>query len=497
MFSTLHYIVTFYTFVTLMKKQSITSLLIILLLYKMKNMILLLMLFANSFLPIFVFAQKTTKEKFWGVENTIDKVIKDHCSNDSIGISILIAKKGTIFYKKAFGKSNIELNTLVSSQTVFEIGSITKQFTALAILKLVQEGKINLKDDLKKYFPNFNTGNYSITIEHLLSHTSGITDDVKEFDDNISQLKNYSKNQLISLFKNISLKFEPGTQFSYSNPSYLLLESIIEQVSNQSFCNYLRTNFFEPLQMKNTFIENSFAIIPNKAEGYERDSTGKILKCRPDYINNNGAGGIATTVDDYYKWHTAVFNYKIVSKELLDKATMPYLLKNGEPVNYGFGFEIHDAFGIPIIHHGGRNFGYNACEIYNPKEDVLVLILNNQSMTDFLSLGTILTHIASGKRYNFKEAKVNEKILDKYTGTYKWNDVTDQKVTITKQNGKLFFKDSYSPQRSLMRFNNDTTFFFYDYGFMMTNTFLQDKTGKIIGFNVKGNGENFNAKKIE
>lgn len=458
---------------------------------------LLFLLFVNTCLATFTFAQKKTEIGLLSVENTIDKVIKDHCSNDSIGLSILIAKKGTIIYKKTFGKSNIELNTLVSSQTVFEIGSITKQFTALAILKLVQEGKITLKDNIKKYFPNFNTGIYIITIEHLLSHTSGITDDVKEFDENISQLKKYSKNQLVGLFQNIPLKFEPGTQFSYSNPGYLLLEYIIEQASNQSFNNYLRINFFEPLQMNNTFIENSFAIIPNKASGYERDSIGKIVKCRPDYINNNGAGGISTTIEDYYKWHKALFNNQIISKEILNKATKPYVLKNGEPTNYGYGFEINDAFGIPIIHHGGRNFGYNACEIYNPQEDVLVVILNNQSMSDFLSMGTILTHIASGKKYNFNEVKVSEKILDKYVGTYKWNDLTDQKVTITKQNGKLIFKDSYNPQHSLMRFNNDTTFFFYDYGFMMTNTFLKDATGKIVGFNVKGNGENFNAKKVD
>lgn len=458
---------------------------------------LILLLLGNACLSTFLSAQKTTKVGLLSVENTIDKVIKDHCSNDSIGLSILIAKKGTVIYKKAFGKSNIELNASVSSQTVFEIGSITKQFTALAILKLVQEGKITLQDDIKKYFPNYNTGNYIITIEHLLSHTSGITDDVKEFDENISQLKKYSKNQLINLFKDIPLKFEPGTQFSYSNPSYLLLEYIIEQASNQSFNNYLRINFFEPLQMNNTFIENSFAIVPDKASGYERDSTGKIVKCRPDYINNNGAGGISTTIDDYYKWHKALFDNQIVSNELLNKAITPYILKNGEPINYGFGFEINDAFGVPIIHHGGRNFGYNACEIYNPKEKVLVIIFNNQSMSDFLSMGTILTHIASGKKYNFNEVKVSEKILDKYVGTYKWNDITDQKVTITKQNGKLIFKDSYNPQHSLMRFNNDTTFFFYDYGFMMTNTFLQDEKGKITGFNVKGNGENFNAKKID
>jgi CubicO group peptidase (beta-lactamase class C family) len=426
-----------------------------------------------------------------------DKVIKDHLSSDSIGCVVLIAKGGKVIFKKAYGKVDIELNVPTTPEMVFEIGSVSKQFTAVGILKLAEEGKLGLKDDIRKYFPDFKTGNYTITLENLLSHTSGITDDVKEFDENRMDFSVLSKSQMLALFKDIPLKFEPGTEVSYSSAAYLMLGYIIEQVSGKKYADFINEAFFKPLNMKTACIPELWEIVPNLAKGYERNKVGKIVKSRPDYIRNDPAGGLVMSAEDYLKWHNALWTNRIIKNEWVEKATKPYILKDGNPAHFGLGFEIDDAFGVSIIHHGGRNFGYNSHEMYAPKDDVLVVVFNNQSMSDFTSLATILTHLAVGKGYNYKEVKVSEKITDAYIGKYKWNEVTEQHVLIFKKNGKLYFKDSTSQFPSEMHFTSDISFFIYDYGFMMVNTFLKDKTGKIKGFNVKGNGESFDSKKVE
>ncbi len=427
----------------------------------------------------------------------LDKVIKDHLGSDSIGCAVLIAKSGKVIYKKAYGKADIELNIPVNTEMVFEIGSISKQFTAVGILKLAEEGKLGLRDDIRKYFPAFKTSDYIITIENLLSHTSGITDDVKEFDENRMDFSVLSNSQMIDFFKNIPLKFEPGSAESYSSPAYLMLGYIIEQVTGKKYADFIAEQFFKPLKMKTACIPDLWAIIPNLAKGYERNKAGRIVKSRPDYIKNDPAGGLVMSVEDYLKWHNALWNYQIIKKEWFEKAITPFVLKDGNPAHFGLGFEIDDAFGVPIVHHGGRNFGYNSHEMYAPKDEVLVVVLNNQSMSDFTSLATILTHLALGKAYNYKEVEVPEKIMDTYIGKYKWNEITEQHVMISKKDGKMFFKDSTAQFPSEMHFTSDTSFFIYDYGFMMVNTFLKDNNGKIKGFNVKGNGESFDSKKVE
>jgi CubicO group peptidase (beta-lactamase class C family) len=450
-----------------------------------------------------IFAQKqdkiAVKNKEKKLEKTFDKVIADHLLTDSVGCTILIAKKGEIIHQKAFGKADLSFGVPTQTTTIFELGSLGKQFAAVAVLRLFEQGKLDLQDDIRKYFPDFETSNYTITIENLLTHTSGITDDVKEFDENRLNFSAFSKQQMLDFFRNIPLKFEPGTEVSYSSPAYLMLGYIIEKITGKKYAEYLDEQFFKPLQMKNTYATKNEKIVANKARGYERNDRNEILNARVDNLLEHfcPAGGLEMTIEDYYKWHRALFGYKLIKAENLQKATTKFRLKNGRESNFGYGFEIGNAFGIPIIHHGGRTFGFNSHEMYAPEEDVLVVVLNNQSMLDLTSLTTILVHLAAGKDYNFEEIKVADNVLETYVGKYKWNEITDQHVKIFRVGKKLMFQDSYSTTASEMHFIAENSFFIYGYGFMMKNTFLKDKTGKITGFNVKGNGESFDAKKVE
>ncbi|TAE74947.1 MAG: class A beta-lactamase-related serine hydrolase [Bacteroidetes bacterium] len=445
--------------------------------------------------PHFSFAQGMIKEKAdLPLYNT---VVKDFLPDDSVGCAIMIVKQGKVAYKSAIGKADIGLNVPLRSDMLFEIGSISKQFAAVAILQLVEQNKIRLDQNIKDFFPDYPTQKYVITIENLLTHTSGITDDVKEFDENKLDFWKFSQQETINFFKNIPLKFEPATQTSYSNPAYLLLGYIIEKVTGKSYENYIKENIFKPCDMQTAYVYHFGEIIPNQVRGYERNEQNKIVNARPDYIDNKPAGGLIMSIDDYWKWHRALFSYQIIKKETLAKAITPFKLKDGKTTSFGYGFEIDNAFGVPIVYHGGRTFGFNTQAMYAPKEDVLVLVFNNQSMANLTSMTTILLHLAVDKKYNFSQILVEENVLDKYVGKYKWNEITDQHVVIYKKNGKLFFKDSYSPQPCEMRFTTKNSFFMYDFGFMMTNTFLEDANGKITGFRVSGNNEKFDAKKVE
>lgn len=452
-------------------------------------------LFFLFFLPNFSFAQGMIKE-----QSTLpfyNTVIKDFLPTDSVGCVVMIVKNGKIAYQSALGKADIGLNVEMRSDMLFEIGSISKQFAAVAILQLVEQNKIRLEQNINDFFPDFPTDKFIITIENLLTHTSGITDDVKEFDENKLDFWKFSTQETINFFKNIPLKFEPATQSSYSNPAYLLLGYIIEKVTGKSYENYIQENIFKPCGMQTAYVYHFGEIIPKQVRGYERNAQNKIVVARPDYIDNKPAGGLIMSVEDYRKWHKALFSYQIIKKETLSKATTAFKLKNGQTTSFGYGFEIDNAFGVPIVHHGGRTFGFNAQAMYAPKEDVLVLVFNNQSMANLTSMTTILLHLAVGKKYNFGQIHVEESILDKYVGKYKWNETTDQHTLIYKKNGKLFFKDSYSPQACEMRFTTKKSFFMYDFGFMMVQSFLEDAKGKITGFRVNGNNEIFDAKKVE
>ena len=221
-------------------------------------------LFLSFLICISTFAQQISKTD----ELFIDSLMNISYDNDSPGAVLLISKKGETIFRKAYGKSNMELNIPNKPENVFRIASMSKQFTAISILKLAQEGKLNLQNDIRKYLPSYNSHGRIITIENLLYQTSGIP--------SYTELKNYepkrtiaqTKKDLLNSFMNDSLLFEPGTDWSYSNSNYTVAGLIVEDVSGLSLAEYYQKNIFAPLGMLNTCLENDDSIIPNKVNGY-------------------------------------------------------------------------------------------------------------------------------------------------------------------------------------------------------------------------------------
>ncbi|MCX7710345.1 MAG: beta-lactamase family protein, partial [Clostridia bacterium] len=256
------------------------------------------------------------------LKERVDSYLNMLVGQKSFSGSVLIAKKGEIIVNQGYGIANYELGVPNTPKTKFTIASMSKTFTAAAILQLEEAGKLSIQDPLNKYVPNYPQGD-KIRIEHLLNCTSGIPD-FTDGPDLFEIARVYrSPEQLIGLFKDKPLEFEPGSKFKYSNSGYVLLGAIIEKVADDTLDQYLMEHIFKPLNMKNTEMGDNRRIINNRASGYSVIN-GEIQNC--DFSDSSfhfGDGGICSTAEDLYRWDRALHSGKFLTKQSLDKMFIP------------------------------------------------------------------------------------------------------------------------------------------------------------------------------
>ncbi|WP_428657922.1 serine hydrolase [Runella sp.] len=411
----------------------------------------ILLLFLCCFIAKTVFAQTPA------LTAEFDKLLLEQFKPTESGATALISQKGKIIYHKAFGQANLELNVPMQTPMIFRIGSITKQFTAVAILQLMEQGKLSLQDEITKFIPDYPTHGHKITIEHLLTHTSGIKSytDMKEFGDIIQ--KDKTPEELIAFFKNQPMDFAPGTQWHYNNSGFFLLGYIIEKVSGKTYPDYVEQVFFKPLGMTNSYYGNDAKLIKNRAAGYERGKDGIQNASAMSMTLPYAAGSIQSTVEDLWKWHQAVHAYQLVKKETLDQAFVPYKLTNGKATNYGYGWFLGDVQGSSTIEHGGGINGFLTSSIYLPKEDVFVTVFSNSTAKSPDNVAAKLAAWAIDKPYNFKEVTLDENTLKSYAGVYE-NPEGGQRI-ITLDNGKLYSQRTAGSKSQIKPYEKDKFFF--------------------------------------
>lgn len=309
-------------------------------------------------------------------ETYIDSLLQEKYPPNAPGATFLISKNGNIIYKKAFGLANLEHNVAMQTDNIFEIGSITKQFTAISILMLMEQGKLDLDDDITKYIKDYPTQGKTITIHHLLTHTSGIKSYTKMKSLNDIATQDLSPIELIDFFKNEPIDFNPGEEFSYNNSGYIILGYIIESVSGQSYASFVEAHIFKKLGMTSSLFASHKKVIKNRAYGYQK---------KDDYINKRhisytlpyAAGSLMSNVDDMLTWQIALNENKLVSKKTIEKAFTNYTLNNGNFINYGYGWHIKKMNEVISREHGGSIFGFKSMAVYIPSEDLYVIGLNN------------------------------------------------------------------------------------------------------------------------
>ncbi|MCD8741469.1 beta-lactamase family protein [Mucilaginibacter roseus] len=288
----------------------------------------------------------------------------------------MVAKKGKVVYLKAFGKANLELNVDMQTKNVFELGSMTKQFTAIAILMLEQQGKLSVNDPLSKFMADYPAGD-KITIHHLLTHTSGIKDFTKMNTlPDIAQ-KEMTPKMMIDFFKNEPVDFAPGEKFEYNNSGYVLLGYIIELVSGETYEDFIAKNIFEKVGMKHSYYASDRRVIPGRAYGYHKKPYGYVNRTVISFSVPFSSGSLMSTLDDMLNWQNALNTNILIDAAERKKAFSTYTLNNGEKFEYGYGWHIKTIGTTPSREHGGSIFGFKSMGVYIPDKEIYVLGLSN------------------------------------------------------------------------------------------------------------------------
>jgi CubicO group peptidase (beta-lactamase class C family) len=443
----------------------------------MKNLILILSLFlAISTLNIKSYSQNPEKQ--------FDKILSDQNFENSPGFVALVAKNDQVIYRKAFGYANLELDVKLRPEHIFRIGSITKQFTAAAILKLEEEGKLSLQDDITKFIEDYPTHGHTITIEHLLTHTSGIKSytSIKEWDAEMRK-KDFTPAEMIDFFKNQPMDFAPGEEFLYNNSAYFLLGHIIEKASGKTYEEYLKDTFFEPLGMTGTSYGNPSRVIKNRAAGYMKKNgefvNAEFLSMTQPYA----AGSLLSNVDDLFTWYTAVMNDKVISKENRVKAHTSFKLNNGKPTGYGYGWFLGNIQGSPMIEHGGGINGYLTASLWLPDEKVFVAVFSNCNAMPPQSTAFKLAAAAIGKPFDRKEIELDKNILQDYVGVYESDEQETRTVVV--ENDSLFYVFPSGNRTKLLPFAKDH---FFTKNSFNEFVFERNTQGEVVSLTASGTG---------
>lgn len=346
---------------------------------------------------------------------TLQRVVDAYSKAGKFNGTILVSKGGEVLYAGASGFRDAEKKIPHDRESIFQVGSLTKQFTAAIIMQLVGEQKLSLSDPLSKYFNGFRHGD-KITIKHLLTHTSGIfnyTNDTTLMQSDVSG--HYSKEQMLDLIRGYAPDFDPGARFNYSNSGYFILGYIVEKATGKSYEHNVRERILQPLEMNNSGFDFSRLKSPKKASGYfslQPVIAAPIVDSTIAY----SAGALYSTVEDLYKWERAIHTDRILSAQAWQEVFTPF--KNG----YGFGWGIDSLHNKLITAHAGGIHGFSSYLIRFPSESVAVIAIDNASSTSLSRLARTLAAAVLGEPFELPEAKpevkVSPDVLKQYVGVY-------------------------------------------------------------------------------
>jgi CubicO group peptidase (beta-lactamase class C family) len=358
------------------------------------------------------------------VEAAIDSLFRQAYPSRAPGATVLIARGDTVLYRKAFGMADLELQVPMQPDHVLQLASITKQFTSVAILMLMEQGKLSLQDPLSKFVPDFPRGN-EITIHHLLNHSSGIMSYTNVAEFRAKMRLDMTPEEIIGSMKGIPLEFAPGTQYNYSNTGYVLLGHIIEKLSGMSYATFIRTRIFDTLGMTQSYYGSNDAVIPRRARGYQLNDD--VFE-HPEYFSPTiayAAGGLLSTVDDMMRWTMALRRNRLISERSLRMAFTNHPLSNGRPSNYGYGWFINELADVPTAEHPGGINGYATSGVFLPSTGMYAIVLTNHddgNGPELLTLKSLL--LLMGKPIGAERpANLTEAQLRQWVGAYQFDDV--------------------------------------------------------------------------
>ncbi len=340
----------------------------------------------------------------------VDAFLSQWDKNDMPGCAVGVVKDGKLVYKRGFGMANLDHDIPNTPLTRFNLASASKPFTAASIALLAQQGKLSLDDDIRKFVPELPKYDETITIRHLLHHTSGIREfQALVFFGGLGNDDAHSPKAILNMLaRQKNINFKPGAKYQYSNSNYQLLGTIVERVSGKSLRAFAEENIFKPLGMKNTmFFDNRNEVVKNRAHGY-MVGPDKSISARASLFDQVGGGGVLTTVEDLSLWDQNFHEPKIGNKELISMMTTPGTLNSGEKIDYGFGLFHNEYRALPVIKHSGNMQGYRAQMVSFPEQKFTAIALCNnfaiappvivENLADIYLEGQLKPKVPSPKR---------------------------------------------------------------------------------------------------
>jgi len=438
-----------------------------------------------------VFAQSPAEE--------LETRFREATKGDLPGVAVLVAREGKILFQGGFGYADVAKKTPITVETKFRIGSVTKQFTAAAILKLVDDGKMTVDDSLAKYFPDF-PGSQKITIRQMLTHTSGLKSYTEKPGFFTEVTQPITPAALIASFQNDPPEFAPGTGFRYCNSGYFLLGEIVAKVSGQSFAGYLRTAFFEPLGMKDTGIFDNAHPPAGIALGYAFEKGKASLALDWDMSWAGGAGAMYSTVGDLLRWNEALHGGRVLKPDTYQAMTTPHPLPPGASgMNYGFGVVMSEVAHLPSISHSGGLQGWSSDLMWLPEQKVTLVALSNAlppvrtlapaNITRQLPIRFLPGDIAH-VRPPVEDKTIDPKTYPAYAGRYEYPDGI---MHVTVEKDHLYARLTKQPRFEIFPRAAD------DFFWKVTDAqvrFVRDENGRVIAARHTQNGSTFTASRL-
>jgi CubicO group peptidase (beta-lactamase class C family) len=417
------------------------------------------------------------------------------------GLAVLVAQNGKILFEKAYGMADREHSVAVDTKNRFRIGSVTKQFTAAAILKLQEDGKLSVNDQLSKYFPDFPRGS-NVTVLQLLTHTSGIHNYTDHFNFTLAGTNVITTEALINSFKFEPYDFDPGEKWLYDNSGYVLLGSIVEKVSGESFGAFLQKSFFQPLGMADTGRNESAYPLAHEALGYSYDNGHFNPAVRLDPSWTFGAGDLYSTVEDLNRWTEAIFKGQVLKQATLKSAFTPVRTSENQDDDsgdgYGYGWFISNWRGLHEISHGGNLPGFSSFLSRLPDQKFTIVILANSAPGAHRVVPDTLGHDLVEIYLPDKLAplpvandKVPAKAFGALAGRYEFRG---QILTVTADSAHLFGQFEGEPKLEL--FPTSETEFFWKEVYARVK-FVKNTSGKAVRAIFRKNGETLYMKRLD
>ena len=418
-----------------------------------------------------------------------DEYLKQELKSERFIGSVLVARSNQIVFIKGYGFANREHDIPNAPNTKYRLGSITKQFTAMCILKLQEQGKLSVDDPISRFVPNCATNWSGIKIRHLLTHTSGIPS-FTGFPDYLStMILSSPPEKTIKRFRDKPLEFKPGERFAYSNSGYVLLGYIVEKAAGRSYEEYLQECIFKPLGMQDSGYDHFERILAHRATGYSREGDHSVNSSYIDMTVPHGAGALYSTVEDFFRWYQCWREHKILSMPSWKAMTTP------EKGNYGFGISISERFGQKLLEHDGGINGFATSMKWFPEADLFIAAFANSDTAHPGAIANNLAAIMFEKPLALpkerKAIKLDPKQLQPLVGRYEL--APDFTLTVTASAEQLFVQGTGQPKAEVFP-ESETNFFAKVVDAQLT--FCKDTSGTVTHIVLHQNGDH-EAKRLK